>query len=520
MPIDVTMPRLSDTMEAGTVVRWHVKEGDAVSSGAVIADIETDKATMEMQAFDDGTISKILVPEGQAVRVGTKIAEIHGEEDGPAGANESSASTTSSSSEDHAAAASRGAAAAGSDASAPQTAPSRTAATRSPTPPPSKPASNRPPPSTPASAPRPSPAPPREEPRAADSKRRVSPVARRMAEELGVDVSKLRGSGPAGRIIKRDVEAAAETQGARAIGAGEIADGTGGAGADETAGETAGETADRGAERDHGSIDRPARAGASLASPVVPAGAGSGSAAASSLARSGMQSVEVALSGMRQTIAKRLVESTTTIPHYQVSMTFDMDALVAQRGALNRELEPLGVKLSVNDFVVRACALCMGRHPFFNASWGGDRILVHQSVNVGVAVALDEEKGGGLLVATIRDADHKSLRQISLETKTLSEKARTRGLSMEEMSDSTFTISNLGMFGVEHFTAIINPPNSAILACGAALQKPVVRNGELAVGWEMTATLSLDHRVIDGAMAARFLQSLKHLFEHPTLLLV
>ncbi len=234
----------------------------------------------------------------------------------------------------------------------------------------------------------------------------------------------------------------------------------------------------------------------------------------------GVQSVEVALSSMRQTIARRLVESVTTIPHYQVAMTFDMDALMTLRGTLNAELAPAGVKLSVNDFLVRACALGMARHPFVNASWGGDRILVHQTVNVGVAVALDEEKGGGLLVATVRDADRKSLRQISAETRLLSEKARSKGLSMEEMSDSTFTISNLGMFGVDHFTAIINPPNSAILACGAAVQRPVVRNGALAVGWEMTATLSLDHRVIDGAMAARYLGTLKQLVEHPTLLLV
>lgn len=239
-----------------------------------------------------------------------------------------------------------------------------------------------------------------------------------------------------------------------------------------------------------------------------------------SVGQPGIQSVEMALSTMRQTIARRLVESKTTIPHYQVSMTFDMDSIVALRETLNAELVPAGVKLSLNDFIVRACALAMARHPFVNASFADDRILVHQTVNVGVAVALDEEKGGGLLVATIRDADRKSLRQISAETKALSEKARTKGLSIEEMSDSTFTISNLGMFGVEHFTAIINPPNSAILACGAAVQRPVVRNGSLAVGWEMTATLSLDHRVIDGAMAARYLQSLKHLMEHPTLLLV
>ncbi|MBM4114229.1 MAG: 2-oxo acid dehydrogenase subunit E2, partial [Phycisphaerae bacterium] len=321
---------------------------------------------------------------------------------------------------------------------------------------------------------------------------RVSPVARRMAEELGVDLAQVRGSGPSGRIIKRDIEAAAAVQGGVA-----------------PAGVPAPATP-----------ARPAKAAPAFASPVVARAAGSPPTAGTAIQAGGLQSIEMPLTSMRQTIAKRLVESVTTIPHYQVSMCFDMDGLISLRETLNEQLAPANIKLSVNDFIVRACALAMARHPFMNSSWGGDRVLVHQTVNVGVAVALDEEKGGGLLVATLRDADRKSLRQISAETKQLSEKARTRGLSIDEMSDSTFTISNLGMFGVDHFTAIINPPNSAILACGAALQRPVVRDGELAVGWEMTATLSLDHRVIDGAMAARYLQTLKQLIEHPTLLLV
>jgi pyruvate dehydrogenase E2 component (dihydrolipoamide acetyltransferase) len=174
----------------------------------------------------------------------------------------------------------------------------------------------------------------------------------------------------------------------------------------------------------------------------------------------------------------------------------------------------------VNDFIVRGCALAMARHPYVNASWAGDAIAVHKQVNVGVAVALDESKGGGLVVAVIRDADRKSLRAISAEAKALGEKARTRGLSADDMADSTFTVSNLGMFGVEHFTAIINPPNSAILACGAAIKQPVVRNDELTIGYEMTATLSSDHRVIDGAMAARWLKELKGLLENPATLLV
>ena len=232
-----------------------------------------------------------------------------------------------------------------------------------------------------------------------------------------------------------------------------------------------------------------------------------------------LESTEVPVTGMRQTIARRLVESKQTVPHYQVKMCFAMDAIRELRESLNEKLGGEGVKLSVNDFLVRACALAMAEHPMFNASWAGDRILVHGRVNVGVAVSLPEERGGGLVVATIRDAHLKSLRMISAETKALAIKARDKGLSTEEMSDSTFTISNLGMFGVDDFTAIINPPNSAILACGAAIEKPVVRDHQLAVGWEMAANLSLDHRVIDGAMAARYLATLKGMIEEPMRLL-
>jgi pyruvate dehydrogenase E2 component (dihydrolipoamide acetyltransferase) len=228
----------------------------------------------------------------------------------------------------------------------------------------------------------------------------------------------------------------------------------------------------------------------------------------------------VPLSNMRQIIAKRLVESKQTIPHYQVTMDFDMDPLLEMRKTLNEQLSKAGVKLSVNDFLVRCCALSMATNPEFNASFGGDCVLYHGPVNVGIAIALPEERGGGLVVGTIRNADQKSLRTISQESSYLSKKARETGLSPDEMGDTTFTISNLGMFGVDNFTAIINPPNSAILAVGAAMEKPVVRNGELAVGHEMSATLSLDHRVIDGAMAALYLKSLKELIENPASLLV
>jgi len=302
-----------------------------------------------------------------------------------------------------------------------------------------------------------------------------------MAEEHGIPLGSLQGSGPGGRIIKRDVLTAMENT----------------------------------AARPSAPVAAPAATAQSLAVPVAPASRPSGG-----LVIAGLESERVAVSGMRQTIARRLVESKTTIPHYQVSMKFDLDRLMAVREQLNTELASTGIKLSVNDFIVRGCALAMARHPYVNSSWAGDAIAMHKQVNVGVAVALDESKGGGLVVAVIRDADRKSLRAISAESKAMGEKARTRGLAPEDMADSTFTVSNLGMFGVEHFTAIINPPNSAILACGAAIKQPVVRNDELTVGYEMTATLSSDHRVIDGAMAARWLKELKGLLENPATLLV
>ncbi len=439
MPIAVTMPRLSDTMEAGTIVRWNVKEGDEVTSGQVVADIETDKATMEMPVFDDGRIAKLLVPAGQSVKVGTHIAVIAEEGEDLA------------------------AAAGGGGAAAPKAAPA------------AKPTASAPAAAAPV-------ADDDETISVGGARIRVSPVARRMAEEAGIPLASLKGSGPGGRIIKRDVQTAMENAGSRPAAA-----------APQAAAPSAN----------------------ALAVPVSPAPRASGG-----LVVAGLESERVAVSGMRQTIARRLVESKTTIPHYQVSMRFEMDRLVALREQLNRELADTGIKLSVNDFIVRGCALAMARHPYVNASWAGDAIALHRQVNVGVAVALDESKGGGLVVAVIRDADRKSLRAISAETKALSEKARTRGLSAEDMADSTFTVSNLGMFGVEHFTAIINPPNSAILACGGAIKQPVVRNDELTIGFEMTATLSSDHRVIDGAMAARWLQELKGLLENPATLLV
>jgi pyruvate dehydrogenase E2 component (dihydrolipoamide acetyltransferase) len=401
---------------------------------------------MEQAAFDDGTIASLLCPEGKQVKVGEVIAVLAEEGESVSAAASGAAP----------------AAAAAPRASAPAA-----------------------PAATPAAAGRTIVADVKAVPVEIDGERtRVSPVARRMAEEMGVDLSQVTGSGPGGRVIKRDIVLAAENRSAAAP------------------------------------VARPAAASAATG---LVAAAPSVAAAAAPQAGAlvhGLQSIEVPVSTMRGVIAKRLVESKQQIPHYQVTMKFSMDSILALRGSLNEQLSAMEVKLSVNDFIIRACALAMAKNPFFNASWAGDRILVHQQVNVGVAIALPEEKGGGLVVGVVKDANLKSLRQISGEVRALGEKARTKGLSMEEMSGATFTISNLGMFGVDNFTAIINPPNSAILACGAAIEQPVVRNHQLVVGWEMAATLSLDHRVIDGAMAAKYLQSLKQFVEAPTLLLV
>lgn len=430
MTIDITMPRLSDTMEKGTIIKWHVAEGDEVSAGDILADVETDKATMEMQAFDDGHMSTISVAEGVPVDVGTVVAILV--EDGedvlvtPPAAAPSSESVSAE---------------------------------------------------------------PNSSPQSHDGPhRKATPVARRLAEQHGVDLSALQGSGPGGRIVKRDVLASVGTT-------------------DEMRASVPPAAKEAAPDRE---IVEPS----TMPVPAVPV-----TRVAASLAIHDSDRREP-VSSMRQTIARRLVESKQEIPHYQVSMVFAMDALMALRKELNVELADQDVKLSVNDLLVRACAISMHRNPLMNASWDGDAIVYHNDVNIGVAVALPEERGGGLVVPVLRSADGRSLRAISAETRALAEKARTRGLTVDEMSGATFTISNLGMFGVDAFTAIINPPNSAILAVGACLQKPVVRGGELAVGWEMNATLSNDHRVVDGATAARYLGTLKELIEHPASILV
>jgi pyruvate dehydrogenase E2 component (dihydrolipoamide acetyltransferase) len=454
MPIEITMPRLSDTMEKGTIVKWHVAAGDAIQSGDVLADVETDKATMEMQSYDDGTMASIVVGEGQPVDIGTVVA-VMTEEDESIDDVPSSAPTPAAAAAvppEHIVEAPVQAV-----ESAPATTPAASAVTR-------------------------------------HGNLRVSPVARRLADEHGVDLRVITGSGTLGRIVKRDIlSAVGITQ--------------------ETA----------------AAVPPSASPMATVYSPVVvPATPVDAQPSAmmvkppevSTPAGYGLQAWSEPLTGMRQTIARRLVESKTTVPHYQVSMVFNMDPMVELRAELNSQLAAHNVKLSINDLLVRCCALAMYTNPLMNASWGEDCINYHANVNVGIAVSLPPERGGGLVVATIRNADQKSLRMINAESHALAKKARTKGLTVDEMGDSTFTVSNLGMYGVDNFTAIINPPNSAILAIGAVQQKPVVRDGEIVVGHEMSATLSNDHRVVDGATAASYLVSLKELIENPGMAIV
>ncbi len=448
MSIEVTMPRLSDTMQAGTIVRWAVKEGSKVKSGEVVADIETDKATMELPVYDEGVLAYLAAPEGKQVPVGTLIAVI------------------ATAGEDAAAVKAKYAAGGGAvtAASAPKAAAAAANATTSSVG------------SKAGTAVLDAPAVGSSNGHHDGGRIFASPLAKKIAAESGVSLAGIHGTGPSGRIVRKDVEAAL----------------AGGSAVRSALGAAA-------APAKTPSISLPP-AGSSLKGQVVP------------------------LNNMRRTIARRLVESKTTVPHYQVTVEVAMDSLMDLRKQLNEQLGDQGVKLSVNDFLVRACALAMHKHPFVNSRWvgpaGQENIELLGDVNIGVAIALDESKGGGLVVATVRQADQIGLRQISATSKSLSDKARTKGLTLDEMSDSTFTISNLGMFGVDHFTAIINPPNAAILAVGAAIQKPVVRNNQVVPGWVMSMTMSSDHRIIDGAMAAAYLNTVKGYLEKPATLLV
>ena len=433
MPIEILMPALSPTMEEGTLAKWLVKEGDEVQSGDVIAEIETDKATMEFEAVDEGTMGPILVAEGtEGVLVNTVIAMMleEGESD-----DDISAPTAAPAAAD----------AAPATEIAPQTPPSATPAPQA----------------------------------SGGSRIFASPLARRIAADKGIDLSTIQGSGPRGRIVKADVESAQP-----------------------------------------GAAPAASIAAATSATPTPAAPAAlPQSADAASVARmyEGRDYTEVPLDGMRKTIAARLTEAKQTIPHFYLRRDIRLDALLKFRSELNAQLETRGVKLSVNDFIIKACALALQSVPDANAVWAGDRTLKLTPSDVAVAVAIE----GGLFTPVIQDADAKSLSALSAEMKDLATRARDRKLAPHEYQGGSFAISNLGMFGIDNFDAVINPPHGAILAVGSGVKKPVVgKDGALEVATVMSVTLSVDHRVIDGALGAELLKHIVDNLENPMTMLV
>ena len=435
MAIEILMPALSPTMEEGTLAKWLVKEGDTVQSGDLLAEIETDKATMEFEAVDEGVIGKILVAEGtEGVKVNTAIAII-GEE-----GEDMSAASTSAPKVD---ASSNAAPADASDATAPAKGYGKGETDATPAP----------------SA------------KSSDGSRLfATPLARRIAADKGLDLATIKGSGPHGRIIKADVENATA---------------------------------------------QPAAATPAPAASNAPVGAtmAAGPSTAQVTAMyAGRQFEEIKLDGMRKIIAARLTEAKQTVPHFYLRRDIQLDALLKFRSQLNKTLEARGVKLSVNDFIIKACALALQDVPEANAVWAGDRVLQMTASDVAVAVAIE----GGLFTPVLQDAEIKSLSALSTQMKDLASRARDRKLAPAEYQGGSFAISNLGMFGIDNFDAIINPPHSGILAVGAGAKKPIVgADGELAVATVMSVTLSVDHRVIDGAMAANLLNAIKANLENP-----
>ncbi len=440
MPTEILMPALSPTMEEGILAKWLVKEGDTVASGDLLAEIETDKATMEFEAVDEGVIGKLLVAEGtEGVKVNTAIAVLLEE----------------------------GESAEDIDASA-GTAPA-------PTPEPGPRAESKEARDQAQGGEKTLP----DAPKSQDGGRIfASPLARRIAADKGLDLSQISGSGPRGRIVKADVEAAKP---------GSTAEST------ETAAPMTAQQAPQGQ--------------------AMPTGPSASTVAAM---YEGREYEEIKLDGMRKTIAARLTEAKQTVPHFYLRRDIRLDALLKFRSDLNKQLEPRGIKLSVNDFIIKACALALQAVPAANAVWAGDRVLQLKPSDVAVAVAIE----GGLFTPVLRDADMKSLSTLSAEMKDLAARARDRKLAPQEYQGGSFAISNLGMFGIDNFDAVINPPHGAILAVGAGVKKPVVgKDGELAVATVMSVTLSVDHRVIDGALGAELLKHIVDNLENPMVML-
>ncbi|TFL18585.1 pyruvate dehydrogenase complex dihydrolipoamide acetyltransferase [Jannaschia formosa] len=448
MATEILMPALSPTMEEGTLAKWLVKEGDTVSSGDLLAEIETDKATMEFEAVDEGIVGKILVAEGtEGVKVNSPIAVLLEE-----GEDASAIDSASSDGSSHAAPAEP------SGKTEPQKGYGREEGgaefeTKVPAPAP------------------------------ASKGERIfaTPVARRIAKDKGLDLSQIKGSGPRGRIVKADVEKAQPSQ-------------------------VKPETAKTAAEA-------PKPAATEGQKPPMAAGM-----AAETVMKmyEGREFEEVKLDGMRKTIAARLTEAKQTIPHFYLRREIRLDALLKFRSQLNKQLEGRGVKLSVNDFIIKAGALALQQVPDANAVWAGDRVLKLKPSDVAVAVAIE----GGLFTPVLKDAHQKSLSALSAEMKDLATRARERKLAPHEYQGGSFAISNLGMFGIDNFDAVINPPHGSILAVGAGVKKPVIgSDGEITAATVMSVTLSVDHRVIDGALGADFLKALAENLESPMMML-
>jgi pyruvate dehydrogenase E2 component (dihydrolipoamide acetyltransferase) len=485
--IEITMPRLSDTMEEGAIATWHKQPGDKVEIGDILVEIETDKATMEYEAYEAGTMSKILVAEGENVSIGTPIALI----DDGTGDSSDAAGTDGA-----AAAVADTEAVEGTDAGRVASA-SESIETPAAEPVEGQGAVEQEPHKAAESAEATAQVEGEAEEEAAEGERQfASPFVRKLAREHNLDLSTVRGSGPGGRIIRTDLDGLIGTEGqARS----------------DTAAPSETVTAQAPGDRQRAQAtetEAPAQpAKAPAATPTAKAG---GTAADE---KRGSESV--AMSKTRRVIARRLGESARSIPHFYVTAVADAEALMQLRADLNRQLTASDrPKVSVNDLLVRASALALREHPLVNASYIDDTsetMQVHHRINVGVAVASEN----GLVVPVITDADTKTVTQLGVETKQLVVLANNKKLSLEQMSGGTFTISNLGMFGVEQFTAIINPPEGAILAVGGTTREPTVVGDEILPRYRMRYTLSADHRIVDGALAAQFLQTLTRLIENP-----
>ena len=437
MSINILMPALSPTMTEGKLAKWHVKEGDTVKSGQVVCEIETDKATMEVEAVDEGKVGKIVVPEGtEGVKVNAVIAVLleEGETEVKGGA--------------------------------PAAEPAKAEAPKAEAPKAEAPKAE--PPKS-AAAPAAAPAKPATQPAAASNGKRIfaSPLAKRIAAEKGVDLAGIRGSGPNGRIVKADVENA-----------------------------------------------KPGAAAPAAGAPKAPAAKPPSAPAQPIFTAPGDQ--RIPHTPVRKVIARRMLESKQTVPHFYLTVELEIDALLAARTAINEVARKKDARVSVNDMVIKACAKALRDHPECNASWAEDEMIQYGAVDISVAVATDR----GLITPIVRNADMKGVAQISIEMKDLAARAKVGKLKLEEFQGGGFTISNLGMFGLKEFAAIINPPQAMILAVGAGEERAVVRKGEMVVRNMMSCTLAVDHRVVDGAMGAQFLQTLRAYIEQPAAMLV